>query len=147
MSNRARTQFECDGVAFDVGRLNLNDSCKGLEMLMKVAGPALREIVSAENRADQMLGVVSLLGQAGQIPVLLDLFLPVTKYWRDSEGNPSTEGNGMLVDLKPFKDQVFTSRLDLALAYIAECVENEYASFLASALNGTGALAKLAARI
>ena len=143
MSNRARTQFECDGVAFDVGRLNLNDACNVLELLSRVLGPALSQL-----QANPTSALTALLGQASQIPRLLALFAPVAKFWRDQNGMPCAESSsagGALVDLKPFLEQVFAGRLDLACAFLAECVRNEYATFLASA--GSGALAQLLAKI
>ena len=135
MSNRARTQFECDGVAFDVGRLNLNDSCKGLELLAKVMGPAICEAPKGQQAA-----TMALLGQAGQIPALLALFAPVAKFWRGPDGEPSSQGNGTLVDLKPFVEQAFATRLELACAFLAECVKNEFGPFIKSV--STGALAQ-----
>ncbi len=140
MSNRARTQFECDGVAFDVGRLNLNDSCNGLELLAKVLGPAIGQL-----QADPASALTALLGQASQIPKLLALFVPVAKVGRSGDGAYGVgEGFGF-VELKPFQEQVFTSRLDLACAFLAECIKAEYSHFLSSAQNG--ALAQLLAKI
>ena len=135
MSNRARAQFECDGVAFDVGRLNLNDSCKGLELLTKVLGPAVNAASGGQQAA-----TIALLGQAGQIPAMLALFAPVAKVWRDAAGIPGTVDCGTLVDLKPFVEQVFAGRLELACAFLAQCVRNEFGPFLRSV--STGALAQ-----
>ena len=131
MSNRARVQFECDGVAFDVGRLNLNDSCKGLELLAKVVGPAAGLLAS-----DPAAAMATLLGQASQIPALLALFAPVAKVSRDSTGAYGSFGEGSFVELKPFISAVFETRLDLAVAFLAECVRNEFGPFLQSASSG-----------
>lgn len=141
MSNRARTRFECDGVAFDVGRLNLNESCRGLELLAKTVGPAIGQLTT-----DPTSALTCLLSQASQIPALLALFAPVAKYWRAADGEPCLESDdAKLVDIKPFLEQVFASRLDMACAFLAECVRLEYAPFLKSASNG--ALAQLLAKI
>jgi hypothetical protein len=140
MANRARAQFECDGVAFDVGRLNLNDSCNGLELLAKVLGPAIGQL--QENPA---AALTALLGQASHIPKLLALFTPAAKVARNASGEYGIGEGFAFVDLKPFQDQVFTSRLDLACAFLAECVRLEYSAFLASATSGP--LAKLVAKI
>ncbi len=139
MSNRARTQFECDGVAFDVGRLNLNDSCKGLELLAKLAAPVLGTASQGEAAA-----IAALLGQSSRIPELIGLFAPMAKVGRDSTGAYGAgEGFGM-VELKPFVEQVFTSRLELACLFIAKCVLIEFGPFIESAR--TGALAQVLAQ-
>jgi hypothetical protein len=140
MSNRARTQFECGGVAFDVGRLNLNDSCNGLELLAKVLGPAISQL--QDNPASAL---TALLGQASQIPKLIALFAPVAKVARNSEGTYGAGEGFAMVDVKPFVEQVFAGRLDLACAFLAECVRLEYSTFLSSASNG--ALAQLLAKV
>jgi len=133
MSNRARAQFECDGVAFDVGRLNLNDSCKGLELLAKLSGPVLSQMGNGDAAM-----LAALLSQASQIPPLLALFAPAAKVWRTPEGEPCAAGNGSLVDLKAFTEQVFAGRLELACMFLAACVKNEFAPFIKSV--STGAL-------
>lgn len=139
MSNRARTQFECDGVTFDVGRLNLNDSCKGLELLSKILGPAIVAAPGGLHAAE-----LALFTQASRIPELLALFAPVVKVHRNNDGEPCLADAGTLVDLKPFLEQVFAGRLDLACAFIAECVKNEFGTFMKSV--STGALAQAMAK-
>ncbi len=140
MSNRARTQFECDGVTFDVGRLNLNDSCKGLELLAKVLGPAISQLQENPTSA-----LTALLSQASQIPAMLALFAPVSKVWRNADGAFGAADAGLLVDLKPFVEQAFAGRLELACMFLAECVRLEYAAFLSSV--STGQLAQLLAKV
>lgn len=140
MSNKARTQFECDGVAFDVGRLNLNESCRGLELLTRMLGPALGQIQENPQAAP-----LALLSQAGQIPPLLAMFAPVSKVSRNGAGEYGAHGDGTFVDLKPFVEQVFVGRLDLACMFLAECVKLEFGPFLSSAKDG--ALASLLAKI
>lgn len=140
MSNRARVQFECDGVAFDVGRLNLNDSFKGVEMLAKIIGPAIADISKGEAAV-----AAALLQQAGQFPALLAMFAPVAKVSRGPDGLYGSFGEGSFVDLKPFMNDVFTARLDLTCMFILHCVKNEFLPFIKSV--STGELAQAVASL
>jgi hypothetical protein len=75
--------------------------------------------------------VQALLTQASQLAALLKLFVPRSKFDR--------AGNGNLVELKLFTDEVFGGRIDLTVAFLIHAVRAEYTG----ALGGNSVLAQL----
>lgn len=126
------TEFELEGRRFEVKALAPEDSCLGLEILGKALGPALLSTLSGVTadmsveeigaRIDMTQLVASLVGQASQLSALLRLFLPRTKFDRQSNGN--------LVDLKLFTEEVFGGRIDVLIAFLVHAVRAEYTCFL-----------------
>jgi hypothetical protein len=126
------TEFELEGRRFEVKALAPEDSCLGLEILGKALGPALLSTLSGVTadmsveeigaRIDMTQLVASLVGQASQLSALLKLFLPRTKFDRQSNGN--------LVELKLFTEEVFGGRIDVLIAFLVHAVRAEYTCFL-----------------
>lgn len=114
--------FEVDGCLFEVGRLKVDASCEGLELLAKALGPLL----SAEGEINWMTAV---LGQATQLPKLVRLFAPVTKVSRQPDGTFAVGGN--LVPLSPFVDDCFGGRHVRMIGFLVKAVQAEYGGFLA----------------
>ena len=134
----ATTEFELEGMRFEVKRLSPDDACLGLEVLNRAIGPALIKLflsrstepetppptapasdVEGEAPPDSTVPTISnellaslaqsLLSQASQISVLVNLFAKRTKFDRLR--------NGRMVELKPFLD-IFEGRVDLMVAYL-----------------------------
>ncbi len=129
------TKFEAGGVTFQVGRLKVKDSLRGLKLVTTVFLPAFAEAINAPegeigNAAEKLIESV------GQLPELLDLFLPVTQY-----AGPT----GKLVGLEAFVEDVFGGRPDLCVEFIARAVKVEYGGFLARK-DVAGLLGKLQAK-
>lgn len=138
----ASAEFELEGRRFEVKRLPTDDACLGLEVLGKLLGPAAFEVLSVRSGEGEEAPPINyaaifgaLLGQASQIATLLKLFAPRARFDR--------AGNGTMVDLKPFLDEVFGGRVDLTIAFLTHAVRSEYACFL----GGTNALAALLAQL
>ena len=137
------TEFDLEGRRFEVKALAPEDSCLGLEILGKALGPALLSTLSGvtagmsveeiEAKIDVTGLVASLVGQASQMAALLKLFLPRAKFDR--------AGNGNLVELKLFTEEVFGGRIDLLIAFLVQAVRAEYTCFL----GGSSALGPLLA--
>jgi len=137
------TAFDLEGRRFEVQALAPEDSCLGLEILGKALGPALASTLSGIEpgmsveeigaKLDLSAIVPALVGQASQLSALLRLFLPRAKFDR--------AGNGNLVDLKLFTDEVFGGRIDLLIAFLVHAVRAEYTCFL----GGSNALGPLLA--
>lgn len=119
------TEFELEGKRFEVKRLSVDDACQGLEVLGKALGPAAAQVLGGGS-LDYGAILQALVTQAGQLSVMLNLFAPRAKFDRG--------GNGILVDLKPFLDEVFGGRVDLILAFLVHAVRAEYASFLSGSV-------------
>lgn len=113
--------FEIEGIRFELDHLNVDDACAGLETLGKVM---------AGSAAAGGFNPFALLSQAGHAPTLLRLFAPVCKVSRSRDG--TFRGGDMMVDLKPFAGDVFRGRADVLVKFLRECVDFEYASFLAA---------------
>jgi hypothetical protein len=139
------TEFELDGRRFELKPLSPEDSCLGLEILGRALGPAVVLAFGAspgpvsDNESAGSAGssfnpsqlVQALLTQASQLAALLKLFVPRTKFDR--------AGNGNLVELQLFSDEVFGGRIDLTVAFLIHAVRAEYAR----ALGGNSVLAQL----
>jgi hypothetical protein len=139
MANKQPTVVTCEGVSFEVGRLDLNASCKGLELVTRTVGPAFAQ-------ADVQARMVTALSNASKIPELLALFAPVTRVCRDPAGayiSAPTDGRPPpWVALAPFLEDVFQGNLTLAVSFLTECVGIEYGAFLASMLSAGNQAAK-----
>ena len=116
------TEFELDGRRFEVKSLGIDESCAGLELFGRVAGPA---IAAALLDGQTNLGAViqAALSNASQLAKLLRMFAKHARYDRLQDGN--------MVALTPFVDDVFAGRLELMLGFLAPCVKAEFGSFLA----------------
>ena len=136
------TEFELEGIRFEVKRLSLEDTCASLEILGKVLGPVALEVLSSKDMGAappaalyaQLLS--TFLSHASQIAVLLKIFAPYSRMNRKMDG---TYGGAMMVDLKPFMGDVFGGRIDLMVAFLVNAVRAEHACFL----GGTNALEQL----
>ena len=124
------TDFEVEGLRFEVRPLSVDDACLSLELLGKALGPAAMEVLGGE-APDFGKILTALLSNASQVSGLLKIYAAVSKFDR--------AGNGVMVDLKPFVGEVFGRRLDLAVAFLAQAVRAEHAYFL----GGPNALAAL----
>lgn len=140
------TAFDIEGRRFEVRRLDVDSTCRGLELLGKILGPAALEVFSArvgaakpnDVGAQATLGGVNygalltaMVANASLIAPLLKLFTARAKFDRGK--------NGALVDLDPFVDEVFEGRLDVIVAFLFHAARAEYGGFL----GGGGALAEL----
>jgi len=129
------SEFSIEGRRFEVRRLSPEDACLGVETLGKTLGPAAAEFFLGDELDFKSLTpaqlaklIIPLIKNASGLSALLKLFAPVSKFDRG--------GNGILVDLKPFTDEVFGGRLDVLLVFLVNAVRAEYAVFL----GGGGAL-------
>jgi hypothetical protein len=131
----ATSEFTVDGRRFELRHLSPEDACLGVETLGKTLGPAAVELfvgdgVDFKNLTPAQLArlAIPLIKNATGLSALLKLFAPVAKFDRG--------GNGILVDLQPFTDEVFGGRLDVLLVFLVNAVRAEFAIFL----GGGGAL-------
>ncbi len=115
------TEFELDGRRFTVERLKVDDACLSLEVLGKALGPAAMAVLGGDV-PDYGAILTALLANASHISTLLKIFAPRAKFDR--------AGNGTMVDLKPFLDEVFAGRVDLMVAFLAHSVKAEHGCFL-----------------
>lgn len=114
----ATTAFMLDGKAFELRPLPLDESCRGLELLATVLGPAFGSASDAQ-------AIALALTKAGELPKLVGLFAKHTRFDRQNDG--------VMTALAPFVGDVFERRLDLALLFVAHAVKAEYAAFLDTA--------------
>jgi hypothetical protein len=107
---------------FQVSRLKVKDSLRGLRLVGKVLLPALAEAHAAP---DGHLGgaVARVVEGLDCLPELLDLFVPVTKYF---------SALGSFAPLAPCVDDVFGGRPDQVVQFLVEVVQLEYGAFLAA---------------
>lgn len=141
-------QFDIEGQRFEVKRLSPEDACLSVEIIGKSLGPALLAVFEIPQGVIAALGtpeglgnpevvkflapiLTTLVSNASQVGQLLRLFLPGAKFDR--------AGNGQLVELKPFQDEVFGGRTDKVLSFVVQCVRAEHACFL----GGRNALGEL----
>lgn len=144
------TEFELEGIRFEVKRLSLEDTCASLEILGKVLGPVALEVLSSKGEpgAEDSGAVVSLrpamyaslittfLSNASQIAVLTKLYAPYAKVNRQMNG---TYVGALMVELKPFLNDVFAGRIDLMVAFLVVVARAEHGCFL----GGTNVLEQL----
>lgn len=126
------SSFTIEGRRFEVSRLSPEDACAGFEVLGRAFGASAVALLIGE-KPDPVGLMQGLVNNASKLSVMLGLFLPKAKFDR---GN-----NGILVDLKPFADEVFGGRLDVLIAFVVQAVRAEYATFL----GGSPALVELVA--
>lgn len=123
-------EFTLEGTTFRVDKLKVKASLKGLKLVGGVILPAMAEAKSAP--AGQIGNAMQrAIDSLDNLPDLLDLFAPVTKYTSESRPNPT--------ELGPFIENVFGGRSDLLLLYLYECVSGEYSNYFL----GSGPLASL----
>ncbi len=129
----ATSEFTIDGRRFELRHLSPEDACLGVEALGRAVGPAVIALFAGEKPSmDQVTAVIfPLVSNASQLSTLLKLFTPVAKFDRG--------GNGILVELGPFVDEVFGGRFDVLIAFLVHAVRAEFAIFL----GGGGALVPL----
>lgn len=141
------TEFELEGIRFEVKRLTLEDSCLSLEILGKVLGPVALEVLSSKGDGEEPGGLslnpamyasllATFLSNASQIAVLMKLFAPYAKVNRQMNGE---YGGTMMVELKPFLNDVFAGRVDLMVAFLVVVSRAEHGCFL----GGTNVLEQL----
>jgi hypothetical protein len=138
----ASTEFELEGKRYEVRRLSPDDACLGLEVLGRAIGPAAAQILGgrAEGEAPDFGAILqALLSNASQLSVLLKLFAPRAKFDRG--------GNGIMVEMKPFTDELFAGRLDLLIAFLTHTVRGEYAFFFAGNSALVGLLAEFSVSV
>lgn len=123
------SEFTIEGRRFEVRRLSPEDACLGVELLGKLLGPAAYELFCGEKvdletlTSEQLMPLIlPLIKNASGMSGLLKLFLPVSKFDRSN--------NQVLVELKPFVDEVFGGRLDVLIAFLVNAVRAEYTVFL-----------------
>lgn len=123
------TDFELEGQRFEVQRLKIDDACLGLEVLGRALGPAASAVLGLGSAVDGEAAkpdygaiLQALLTQASQASALLKLFAKVSKFDRLGDGN--------MVALTPFLEDVFGGRLDLMVAFLVRSAKAEFASFL-----------------
>lgn len=121
-TTRMSYQFELDGTPFQLKRLGVKASLKGLKMVSGTLLPAIADAVGAEEGS---LGgaVARVVEGLDCLPELLDLFTPAATF---------TRAEGQTVELKPFLEDVFGGRPDVTVAFLVACVRNEYGRFLAA---------------
>jgi hypothetical protein len=115
-------KFECGGFSFEVARLPVKKSLKGLRLVGQVLIPALAAGAAAK---DGSIGDAIERAVAGLdcLPDILDLFVPHTKYVGPTD---------KLVPLEAFVDTVFSGKPKTCVQFIVKCVQLEYADFLES---------------
>lgn len=124
--------FKVGDHTYQVGRLKVKDSLRGLKLIGKVLAPALAAGASAP---DGSLGdaVAKAIDGLDCLPELLDLFVPVSKFIGPT-GSPT--------ELGAFVEDQFGGRPDLCVEFLAQCVRQEYGAFFLG--NGSsGFLARL----
>jgi len=119
------TEFELEGRAFTVESLGLDESFAGLEIFGRVAGPAIAAALLSDESSKPNLGglIQAALLNASQIPKLLRMFAKGARFDRSRDGK--------MVLLEPFLDEVFGSRIELVIPFLAPCVRAEFGAFLA----------------
>lgn len=108
---------------FQVRRLKVKDSLRGLKLVGKVLLPAIAEAHGAP--AGQLGSAVERVVEGLDcLPELLDLFAANSKvFWAQT---------GSYAELLHLVDQVFAGRPDWVVLYLSECVKLEYGGFLAA---------------
>lgn len=111
-------EFTIDGTLFEVAPLKLKQSLKVESLLVEVCFPAFASLATASK-----FGVdpASLAGLA-RLGELVDAFSGVCKFDRANTGKASVALNGFL-------DEVFARRNAALLAWLAVCIEWQFADF------------------
>jgi hypothetical protein len=129
-------KFECGGFQFEVARLPVKKSLKGLKLVGQVLLPALAAGAAAKGGS---VGdaIPRLIDGLDCLPEVLDLFVAHTKFIGPT---------GNWVAFESFVDSTFGGRPEVCVEFIGQCVKAEYSVFLAGALAASasnGLLAKL----
>lgn len=131
----AVTSFKVGDHTYQVGRLKVKDSLRGLKLIGKVIAPALAAGASAPEG-----GIGDAIAKAVDgldcLPELLDLFVPVSKFVGPT-GSPT--------ELGAFVEDHFGGRPDLCIEFLAQAVKQEYAGFL-RASGASGLLGQMMAK-
>lgn len=114
-------EFTIDGTTFEVAPLKLKQSLRAEALLVEVFLPAVASLASATKTA--VIDPASLAGLS-RLGELVDLFAGVCRVDWDKGG-----GAVARVALTPFLDNVFARRNAALLAWLAACVEWQYADF------------------
>jgi hypothetical protein len=127
-------EIEIGDHKFQVSRLKVKDSLRGLKLVGKVLLPAIAEASSAP--AGQMGDAVTKIVEGLDcLPDLLDLFATCTKV-------QLAGGTGSFMGLASVVDDAFGGHPDWVVQFLVECVQIEYGAFL----KGDGPLSKLLGR-
>jgi hypothetical protein len=118
-------EFEIDGTTFELTPLKLKQALKAQALLVQVLLPAALTVAHAVKG-----GYVDPAALAGldRVDELVDLFAGVCKV------NWNTGTQTARVPLKSFLDQVFSRRNAAMLAWLAACIDWQFADFF----DGTG---------
>jgi hypothetical protein len=112
-------KFECGGFSFEVARLPVKKSLKGLKLVGQVLLPALAAGAAAKEGSvgDAVERAVAGLECLGDV---LDLFVPHTKF---------VGPTGKSVAFEAFVDDTFSGKPEACVEYLARCVQLEYGAF------------------
>jgi hypothetical protein len=129
-------KFECGGFQFEVARLPVKKSLKGLKLVGQVLLPALAAGAAAKEGS---VGDAVERAVAGLdcLPEILDLFVPHSKF---------VGPTGKSVAFEAFVDDTFSGKPEACVEFIARCVQLEYSGFLAAS-GGNGFLGNLLAKV
>jgi hypothetical protein len=127
--------FDVGGKTYQVSRLKVKDSLRGLKLVGSVLLPAIAAGASAKSGS---IGnaIEKVVGGLDCLPELLDLFVPVTKF---------VGPTGSLTEFSSFVEDAFGGRPDHAVEFLAQAVQGEYAGFLRVS-DANGLLGKLMAK-
>lgn len=114
-------EFTIDGTTFEVTPLKLKQALKAEALLVEVFLPAVASLASATKTA--VIDPASLAGLS-RLGELVDLFAGVSRVDWDKGGGATAR-----VALTPFLDAVFARRNAALLAWLAACVEWQFADF------------------
>jgi len=119
---RGETEFEIAGQAFYLERLDPEDSLRGMSMISPIMG-VVGSIQAAEEGEFGNI-TAQLVGAADQLPGLLKLFVPYAKTQLDPNGPKK-------VSLGTTYKHAFKGRPEVMIAFLANCIQVEYGTFLA----------------
>lgn len=128
--------FKVGDHTYQVGRLKVKDSLRGLKLIGKVLVPAIAAGASAPAGG---IGdaVARAIDGLDCLPDLLDLFVPASKFIGPT---------GAPTELGAFLEDQFGGRPDLCVEFLAQCVKQEYVGFL-RASGASGLLGQMMAKV
>lgn len=137
MSAAPPTELEIGDHKFQVSRLKVKDSLRGLKLVGKILMPAFAE-ASAAPAGQLGSALVKVVESLDCLPELLDLFAASSKVQTTS---------GSFMSLTPVLDDTFIGHPDHAVQFVVECVQKEYGTFLGENGQIKALVAKLTPKI
>jgi hypothetical protein len=129
-------KFECGGFQFEVARLPVKKSLKGLKLVGQAIIPAIATFAAVKAGSGSVTDAVTRIADGlDSLPEALDLFVPHAKFIGPT---------GNWVAFESFVDATFTGKPEVCVEFIGQCIGLEYGRFLEVALAASGSSGLLA---